>query len=354
MRIKIDKEYYANFNDFSLASGLDRVASAFAFTANYDPNNPLHRQLFKPLSYKRVEFYNDDNVLFFTGTIVGHKFTSDKDVNLVSLSGYSLPGILEDCSIPYAAFPLESLKTNLKEITQKIISYFGLQLIIYKEAEQACSTAYKKTTAEPGQKVKDYLAKLAAQKNVILSHDRHGRVLYFKPDPNAQSKIFYTKENVLNMEIDVDGQSLHSDLTIVRQPEKNGDNEYLSLLPSSGSNSGSGITPVDSIKNPLVEQFRPTVQKLTSGRETDTKTGVENYLADELKNIRVKISLNRWDPIYSGDIIEIQNPEIFIFNRTRFMIEGTTINESASERTMSINAVLPESFEGKQPKKIFG
>ena len=128
MKIKINDKYYVFFNDFALSSSLDSVASSFSFTARFDPKSAENRDLFRPLSFHQVEFFNNANQLFFTGTIVSHKFDSKMDSDLVQLSGYSLPGILEDCTVPYSAYPLESSSSSLKEITEKILKNFGLTL----------------------------------------------------------------------------------------------------------------------------------------------------------------------------------------------------------------------------------
>lgn len=337
MKIKINGSFYENFNDFSLSSSLDSVASSFAFTVNYDHKDPEHRILFRPLSFHRVEFYNDINQRFFVGTIVSHKFNSSKDPELLTVSGYSLPGVLEDCTIPYSSYPLESISSNLNDITSKLLKPFGLEFRIYPEVRQEANKGFKKTVAQPTESVKDYLAKLSSQRNIVMSHDIHGRLIFVKPNPDAKSIRVYTLENCTSMSLDVNGQGLHSDLTIVRQP----------------SVEDSKLTPSDSIKNPMVNAFRPAVQVLSSGEETDTKKGAENFLADELKSIKINIDLNRWDGMFTGDIVEVLNPEIFIHTKQRFMVESTTINQSAQGRTMNIGLVLPETFAGGTPKNIF-
>lgn len=338
MKIKINDKYYVFFNDFALSSSLDSVASSFSFTARFDPKSDENRDLFRPLSFHKVEFFNNANQLFFTGTIVSHKFDSKMDSDLVQLSGYSLPGILEDCTVPYSAYPLESSSSSLKEITQKILKNFNLTLRIDNSVSKEANMPYKKSVAKPEGSIKDYISKLAAQRNIIVSHDRHGRLLFFRPDANAKPVQFYNKSNTTAMSLDVNGQGMHSELTILRQP---------------AGKDGGNATPVDTLKNNMVKKFRPTVQLMTEGEETDTKAAVQNYLADELKNIKVSININRWDGMFTGDIIEIENDELYINKRTRFMVESTTINENSDGRTMSISAVLPESFIGTTPKNIF-
>lgn len=337
MKLKINGIFYENFNDFSLSSSLDSVASSFAFTVRFDSKDEDHKKLFRPLSFHRVEFYNDSNQKFFTGTIISHSFNSKEVPELLSVSGYSLPGILEDVNVPYSSYPLESNSSNLRDICQKLLKPFALEFRIYPSVRKSALTNYKKTVAEPAETIKDYLSKLAAQRDIIISHDIHGRLIFVKPNPNAKPVRFYTVENTTTMSLSVDGQSLHSDLTIIRQPGKE----------------NTRLTPQDSISNPMVKQFRPSVRVMSSGEETDTKKGVENYLADELKAIKVNIEVNRWDGMFTGDIVEVQNPEIFLYQRTRFMVESTTINQNSSGRTMSISLVLPETFAGGKPKNIF-
>lgn len=337
MKIKVNGDYYINFNDFSLSSSLDSVASSFSFTSFFDIENADHKKFFRPLSFHKVEFFNDANQLFFTGTIVSHKFNSTENPEMVTLSGYSLPGVLEDCTIPYSSYPLESLGSSLKEIASRVLQPFGIGYKIFTEVARECSLPYTKSVAEPSESVKEYLSKLASQRNIIISHDRHGRLVFFKPNKNAKPIRSYTEENTSNISLDVDGQGLHSKLTILRQPSKDGSN----------------LTPEDTISNPMIKVFRPTVEVLSSGEETDTKSGVENFMADELKNIKVKIELDRWDGMMTGDIIEVHNHEVFLFNTSRFMVMSTTINEGTEGRTMSIDAVLPEAFSGGEPKNIF-
>lgn len=337
MKIKVNGNYYINFNDFSLQSSLDSVASSFSFTSMYDSKNSQHREFFRPLSYHKVEFFNDAGILFFTGTIVNHKFNSTENPELVTISGYSTPGILEDCSIPRSAYPLEHNGMTLAEICRRVLKPFNIDLKVYPSVTKEANMTYAKSVAEPSESVKEYLSKLASQRNVIISHDRHGNLVLFKPDRNAKPIRSYHVGNTSNISLDVDGQGLHSDVTILRQPSKN----------------STGLTAQDSISNPMIKVFRPATQKMTSGEETDTKLGVENYMADELKNIKVKVALNRWDGMMSGDIVELEDEEIYINKKTRFMVESTTINETAEGRTMSIDLVLPETFGGGTPKNIF-
>jgi prophage tail gpP-like protein len=346
VKIKINGNYWINFNDFSLNEQLDTCAATFAFSAKYDPDSQdaNYQAIFRPLGFQTVEFFDDNDNLTFTGLILNHDFASGAVNKLVILSGYSLGGVLEDCTIPLAAYPLESAGRSLKEITTRILKYFGLQLVIDKSVTNECSQVFAKSVAKPDGTIKDYLCKLAAQKNVVLAHGVHGEIIYFRPDINARAIGRYTKENVLTMGFRINGQGMHSDITTMRQASRSSEID---------ADSPAGRGSSDSVKNNLVKQFRPVVDKLSSGSGKDTLRGAKNTLANELRNIKLGFTINRWDNIRIGDVLEVVNDEVRLRTPTRFIVENTVKDAKSEERTMSVTCVLPESFTGGQPKDIF-
>jgi prophage tail gpP-like protein len=367
MKIKIAGKYFEHYNDVSVDTSLDAVASTFSFTAKYDHKNAFHREVFRPLSYHRIEFLHDNGRPISTGTITTSAFNSKAAPELVQVSGYSLGGVLEDCNIPYELYPLESNNRSLKEIAERLLKYFGIPLVVYQEVAKDCNQIIPKTVAEPQDTIKDYLSKIAAQKKVLLSHDVYGNVIMFRPKVNSASKGLYTKENAEEMSLSIDGQAMHSSITTLRQPSKpkKGSKDILSddYDPLEGSDDdvlGSGtkakkkiLLPVDTVYNPIIKVKRPKVDKLSSGDVTDTLKGAENTIANELKAISVSFSISRWDPISIGDIIEVQNDEIYLEKPLRMMVYNTVINESSEVKNSTITCVLPGTFTGEMPKTIF-
>lgn len=372
MKIKIDGNNYDFFNDFSYSQNLDSVASSFAFNAKYDKENSLQRKFFRPLSYSKVEFFDDNGKLFFTGNILNHTFPSSAISELVTISGYSTPGILEDCTIPYSSYPLESNKRSLKEIVERFVKPFGINVIIDESAKNDANLVYETTAAQPKDKIKEYLSKLAAQRNIILTHNEKGELVLFKPNFKGKPKKLYTKENCLSMSLEVSGQEMHSELTILRQPEKHktekkkkkeeenkgvDSNGYPieDTTPSPTPKPKEKQKPIyyDTLKNPLVLKYRPIVDVLSQGDSGATKNASKNFLADELKNIKFGIELDRWDDIKAGDIVEVENDELFIKGKVKLVIETFTKNANPSSKKMSLNLVLPECYSGETPKNIF-
>lgn len=337
MKIKVNGSDYLFFNDITITLNLDAVASSFSFEARFNPNNRIHRELFRPLGYPTVEIFDNDDILLLTGTVVNQNHKSTAEPNLITVSGYSIPGILQDCTIPTENYPLESLKRSLKDIALRLLSTFDIQLNIAPAVSNEANSIYQKTTAEPGDTISGYLAKLASQKNIVLGHDEKGAVLLYRPNANAQPRQFFEKGRSVSMGWTINGQGLHSSIEVIRQP----------------SEENPGVSLQDRANNPLIGTYRPVVNVLSSGKETDTKRAADNKRASELSNLTLAVSFEKYTQLRPGDIVEVQNDEVYLYQRTRFMISKLTIKESETGFNTNVELVLPETYTGETPKNIF-
>jgi prophage tail gpP-like protein len=361
-RIVVDKKNVQHFTAGTINLKLDSIASTFEFAARFNAQNIEHQELFKPLQYKDVEIYNTKDKLIFTGTILNHRFKSNSTRELVIISGYSKSGILEDVTIPLSAYPLESNNRSLKDIAERLCGLFGIKVLISNQGKTITDTIIKdkptniraksdfetiksksnilfgRTSAGPTETVKDYLSKLAGQKNIILSHNEKGEVLLFQPDLLQKPKYFFTKGNSIAMSMDINGQSLHSDIIVVRQP----------------SDENEGVSTVDSTKNTLIGKYRPTTKILSSGVDTETKDAAENELASELKNITATVELQGlFDEIYPGEIVNVHNHYIYNYAYNRWLVDSITLKFDEKSDTTTLNLVPPESFSGDNPRNLF-
>jgi prophage tail gpP-like protein len=219
MEVVINGKSIAYFNSGTINLKLDSIASTFEFAAYFKPQEIDFQEIFKPLQYLPVEIYNSKKNLIFTGTILNHRFTSNSGRELVIISGYSKCGILEDVCIPPSEnYSLESNNKSLKDIATQLCRLFAINVVVSDQAKSISETIIKtpkqktkestnfasikakansvfgRTSASPSESIRDYLAKLSSQKNIILSHNEKGEVLLFQPDYNQLPKYFFTKE----------------------------------------------------------------------------------------------------------------------------------------------------------------
>lgn len=344
LQIKINGKNYEHFQDVELGLVFDSVASTFSFNGYFDPNNEKDRRLFKPFSYYPVEIY-ENNQLLLTGVILSHVFNSSPTNKLVPVSGYSKPGILDDVSIPTELYPLESLNKSLVEITERLLKPFNLTLVVDDAVAEDAKKLYAKSVAKDSQSIASYIAQLASQRNIIVSHTAKGELLFTRPKKDSSSIATY-REGIPSLEfgLSINGQGLHSVVTVQRQ-----------------SSIGSDSQGDETVSNPLITQFRPLVKEQTKGDASDTPKAAINAIASELKSIVLSIKSDRWT-WFNGrvvSIIDVNNyidiiaPTIYLSKRTNFFVQSVKLSETAAGRTAQLTCVLPETFNGQVPKNIF-
>lgn len=334
-----------HFNEFQLDLVHDSIGSTFNFKFLFDPNNPEHVELTTPGHYHECTVEHDGELLL-TGFILNHKFRQSSEPHMAEFAGYSLPGVLEDCEIPTSIYPLQSDGLTLAQIAQKLIRPFRLDMEIDPSVADKMNKIFKKSTASETSKVKDYLVQLASQKNIIISHNAAGNLLFTEAKTEADPIVSFDLSEKTpvgtSFEFDVNGQGMHKYITLQKQASK------------SGGNAGE-----QRVRNPLVAGniFRESVQSQSSGDDNETSDAAERALADQLRNVKLNITTDRWRVnekiVRPNNTIEIIAPKLFIFHKTRFYIESVSLIGNESQTTATWNCVMPEVYNGKVPKNIF-
>ena len=338
MKIKIEKKFFNHFSNLSVKFNLDTFASVFSFDARFDPFNVEHQKIFKPLTYPKIEIFSNDMDLLLTGNIVNNDFASSKTPQLVSFSGYTKSGILEDVTIPDSVYPLEKNNQSLSEISDQLLKPFGIGQLIESNVANEMNLVYEKAVAQPTQSVASFLTQLASQRNIVIGHTKKGDVYYFKAFIGSKPVKSYDESNLLSSKMAINGRAFHSDITVRRQP----------------SDENVGVSTVDGVKNPNVEQIRSVCKILSSGDDTSTIEAAQNVLASELRGIQLGLELPKIDTsILCGQIIEFINPELFIYKKQKFVINEIIYKEDSEADTMTVNCLTPEAFTGGIPTNIF-
>lgn len=343
MEIEIKNHYRIEFfNQFSLSLRYDSVASTFGFSYYFDPKDATHRNMFNPGHYHLIKIKHDGETLL-TGTMLSAAFKSSAIKQLAGCSGYSLPGVLEDCQVPTELYPLQSDGKTLKEIADRMTSLFPFSVSISSSVADLMGETYDTTTTKEDQTIKEYLGSLASQKNIILSHTQGGNLLFTKPNTNILPIFNLSGDTVgvVNMSLSFNGQGMHSSISVLKQASIDTDN------------AGEGV-----IINPFVPYaFRPFVKIQSSGNDNDSNKAARNVLSTEMKKISLKIQLNTWylngKFIKPNNIITVQNEDIFLFKRSRWFIESIDYSQNSNDTGAVLTCVLPEVYNDNTPTNIF-
>lgn len=342
MIIKIKRHKKVEFfNAFSLLLKYDAVASAFSFSFFFNPKDDLMQVLFQPGHYHQVDVEHNGELLI-RGFVLGQSFGAAAEKQLSTVSGYSLPGVLEDCEIPTSLYPLQSDGRTLLQIAQRLVSPFPFNIIVDDVVSAKMNSKFDTSTASETQTIKGYLTEIAAQKKIIISHSPEGNLLF--TEAKTKIKPFYHFEKGMpetSMSLNIDGQSMHSHITVQKQAS------------SDGGNAGE-VT----IVNPYVPYvYRPKVISQSSGDDIDTTEAARMALSAELKAIVLTINTNVWEIdgkiIKPNSIITVKNDELFLFKKTNWFVESIQFNGNETSTTATLTCVLPEVYNSDPVVNIF-
>jgi len=349
MTLKIGDKKLDFYNEVAVQLNYDSVASVFSFAFYFDPENADHRAMFKPGRYAPVTVEHEGELLI-TGILLSTGFESagDPPRSWVRVSGYSKTGVLEDCEIPTSAYPLQSNGLSLEQIAGKITKDFGLKVVVDSSVQSKALQKYSVSTASDSQSCKSYLAELAGQKHVMLSHTAQGELLLTEANINAAPVADFSRGmQDVRMSLDFDGQRMHSEIEMIKQQTK-GRKDGTHKQGNSGQSS---------VTNPYVPVYRPKVNRQTSREVVDTANAARNILSDELKGLTVKIDMVGWTLggklAKPNTIITAMNPEVFLFKKTRLFVASVDFRGNEQSETATLTCFVPEVFGSAQPKNIF-
>lgn len=329
------------FNDVNMQLRYDAIASSFRFGYYFNPDNAELKDM-SCIGHYHPAVIRHNGQTILTGNILSEEFDDSSEQTLNSLSGGSLPGVLEDCNFNSS---IQFNAQSLLAMVEQVIKPFGLKVKYDTAISKEVNEPYAQISAKPTDSIKQYLSELAAQKNVILGHDEFGNVRLRRAQPGRRPVMDFSKTPSIGMKLSFNGQAMHSELHIMEQ--SNFDFEIQ--------------TSTKTIKNPFVINtvYRPKTYAKTAGdTELDLDTASKNALAQELRNLQLVITVEGWMNqmkriVMPGDIISVQNSKVYLYNRTDFFVEQVDLIKNAEQETATITCVLPSVYDGSTPVYTF-
>lgn len=343
---RIRNRKVAYFNQFALTLRYDSMASSFAFSGYFDSDNIEQKEIYC-VSHYHIVTLKHNGELILTGYISNQGFNVDNTNKLVTISGYSLPGVLEACNIPPDLYPLQSDGLTLREIVTKLIKPFGLSFIVHNSVSKLMDEPYEKTTAEPTQSIQEYIVSLAAQKGIITSNNEKGNIVFTRAETSKKSILDFDSVKgstipFISMGLAFNGDEMHSHIHVIKQASR------------TGGNAGESM-----IRNPYVinNVYRPKVIIQDSGSDIDTDKVARMALSGELKNLSLAIVTDRWEVdgkmIKPNNIISVINPQVYLFKKSFWFIEQVGLVGDQEKTTATLTCALPEVYNDAPVKYLF-
>ena len=337
--IKIDNKTFIGWTSFDFTRSIDSFGT-FNFSSVWEPDNQEFRDTFKPFQFKNVGIFEDDELLF-NGTMVGlSPYVSPKS-KTIAVSGYSLPGVINDCTAPIGLSNERDLQ-NLEQIAKALIDPFGIPLIFNGDS----GSSFEREAIKPDQFILDYLIGLANQKGFIISDSSKGECV-FQKEVDVGTPVAVIDEGqagIGNISPMFNSQQYFSHVSGIAN----------SVAGAPDSSAGGTYT----VKNErLSEVLRPFTFKpndMQGGLKEAVKSKAGRMFANA---VSYTVDIPSWDAP-SGDMwqpnttIKIKSPSAMIYSSYEFLIRSVKYSKTSKSKTVQLNLVMPGSFSGKIPEAM--
>lgn len=337
--ISVNGQRFSQWTRLELHRAMDAV-STVEFEAPWDvPSSPEVRSVFQPFSYQPVDLLLGGQRVF-TGTEVGVQPDVQIDRKTIRASCYALCGVLNDCTPPASAFPLEFYDAGFMTIARRVLAPFGLTA---SSQLSDLGTTFEQVDLSRGRRVWSFLVQLAKQRNLILTNDAEGQLVVTRGEGIGEpvARLLEGQPPVMQVSPTFDPRNYYSAITGIEPV----------VVGLSGS--------TYSVKNARLQgAVRPFVFQTPDTPTGDVQTATEQKAGAMFASaVRYTVNLASWrdpsDRLWEpGRFVTLYAPGAMVYNEYKFLIRGVTLTATADQRVAQLDLVLPGSMSGRIPERV--
>jgi prophage tail gpP-like protein len=348
----IGEVQFANWQSIEITLGLD-VVDTIALSAPFEADRKEFRALFRPLSYPTIQTTLDGTPLF-TGTLIDILPDVSAESRTVECSGYSLPGVLDDCTPPASALPLEWRGVGLKAIAEATCAPFGLDVDFRLENDppfekvaldplgQTKESRDKKAIREEGTPWA-FLTTLAQQRNAVLSSTAEGRLLIWQAETGRPiAKLEGGAPPLVRVRPTFNPQDYFSEVTCFspKTRKKKGSKHTASNMLLTGV-----VRPHCFRADDSEDADAPEAAKAKLGRMCANAVGFTIESIPTWRNPQGQL----WQP---NTTIQLLAPDAMVYELTDMLIRAVTLRQEKDSETADLVVVFPGAFSGEMPSRF--
>jgi len=337
--IIIDGKKFTGFTSYEINLAYDSLDS-FSFSAPYDIAIKDLKPAILPFAFKECLVYYLGQLLF-KGVLLTPDPELQSNATEITLHGYPLCGVLNDCTIPPSKYPADYNDVTIQDIADPIADVYGVK-IEYKDGP---GDPFTEITYEPNEKVLSFLLKLSKQRELLYNNDENGKLVFFKAKKEAAFMSFKEgKTPLLSITPHFNAQGFYSHIT--------------------------GHTKNDSLHDPFSFTYENTylISKGIIRHETILVDDAEN--SSDLENavkahagrmfadcvsysVKCEGHLNTNKKLFKkGMTVNVDAPGAMITKPTDFIARNVKLLRNEGAKTTEIDLVLPGSFNGSLPEVL--
>lgn len=337
--IIVNGKKFIGWDEIEFIRSMDSFGS-FNFRSVWEPQNKEFRDVFRPFQYQSVGIFEGTELLF-NGTMLPPRPVTSAKSRTVEVSGYSIPGVINDCTPPISSLPLERDVQDLQQIAKALLDPFGIKV----EFDGEPGPTFDREAIEPTQKIFRYLIKLAQQRKLIITDTPEG-ACKFHTETETGNPVAVINEGdpgISSITPAFREQDYYSHIS------GQGD-AFFALLAGAAGSQYTVVNPrLTGILRPLTFNADDTViGDIKSAVEAKAGRMFANAVAYTLVIPTWRDANNNlWKP---NTTIKITAPDAMIYSSYEFLIRRIIYRRTAKQDIAILTLVIPGVFKGLIPE----
>ena len=336
--IVVNGKKFTGFTGCTLVRSVFGV-DGFSFSSVWNSETKALRDAFRPFVYAPCDVYFSTD-LVFKGRILTPAASIQPEAQTLNIQGYPLCGVLVDSTLPPSLYPAEYSGLNLKQIAETVCAPFGISVTVKGDV----GAVFDKVEVELTDKVWDFLAKLAEQRNLFLTNTPDGNLLIYRPETEAVSANFIQGDvPFVSCTPEFDAQKMCSHVTGYTKTTKDAasvkytyENKLL-------------------IKNGILRCHAEVVNDATEGTIEQSVKSIAGKMFVSCVKYRLTVSGSRDKngKLYKENIaVSVKAPGAEIYKETKLLADEVVLKRDDSNgMTAEFSLVLPGSRDGSLPEE---
>jgi prophage tail gpP-like protein len=285
------------------------------------------------------------NLLYGELQFNGYLLTPDPELQAeaaeITLQGYPLCGILNDCTFPPSKYPLGYYNVTLQNIADSAAAAYGITVV----CKDGPGAPFAEVTVEPTEKVLSFLLKLAQQRKFLFTNDENGRLVFYKAaKQSAFAQFKQGKLPLLSVAARFNAQGFYSHITghaksdtLQKALSYTYENKYLI---------NKGVSRHETI---LVDDAE-TLADLENAVKAHAGRMFAGCISYSLKCAG---HLNDTGKLFKkGMTVCVEAPGAMITRQTNFTARNIKLTRDETGKTAELELVLPGSFTEETPEAL--
>ena len=336
--IVVNGKKFTGFTGCTLVRSVFGV-DGFSFSSVWNSETKALRDAFRPFVYAPCDVYFSTD-LVFKGRILTPAASIQPEAQTLNIQGYPLCGVLVDSTLPPSLYPAEYSGLNLKQIAETVCAPFGISVTVKGDV----GAVFDKVEVELTDKVWDFLAKLAEQRNLFLTNTPDGNLLIYRPETEAVSANFIQGDvPFVSCTPEFDAQKMCSHVTGYTKTTKDAasvkytyENKLL-------------------IKNGILRCHAEVVNDATEGTIEQSVKSIAGKMFASCVKYRLTVSgyRDKNGKLYKENIaVSVKAPGAEIYKETKLLADEVVLKRDDSNgMTAEFSLVLPGSRDGSLPEE---